>query len=243
MDISIVIPVHNEAENISTLLDDIQNVMSKLGGKCEIIVVDDASCDDTFGVLVGLKDKIPDLRLLSHKFNYGQSAAIHSGADAAKGKIIVTLDGDGQNDPNDIIKLISILKDKRNRNLQMVVGERKNRKDNLWRRTMSKFANSVRSSLLRDDTPDTGCGIKAFYREAVLSLPRFDHMHRFLPALIQRQGGRVLSVEVNHFSRKYGQSHYGTFDRLSAGILDILGVAWLQRRKKIALVEKHEYAQ
>jgi len=226
--ISIVIPVHNEANNIRGLINEIK--MLSLNYPYEIIVVDDGSNDNTFIVLSEIKKNTPQLKIIRHKERYGQSAAIITGVMHARGELIVTMDGDGQNDPSDIPKLISILLN--DKTCRMVIGYRKKRNDSLWRIISSKIANYVRSFLLKDNVPDTGCGLKAFYKSDFMTFPLFDHMHRFLPVLIKMRGGNVISAEVNHRPRKYGRSSYGTLDRLWAGIIDLIGVYWLGLRSK-----------
>lgn len=238
MELSVVVPVHNEAENLEPLLDEI---VRSLAGVCryEIVYVDDGSTDDTLARLFRLKERLPCLRVLCHKRGCGQSTALSTGIRAARGTIIATLDGDGQNDPADIPRLLEALRELQKENpLAMVAGYRKMRKDTGWRKFSSRVANSVRGRLLGDRTPDTGCGLKVFSRELFLILPYFDHMHRFLPALTQRAGGAVISVEVNHRPRLTGFSKYGTWQRLWVGIVDMFGVIWLQRRSVVADVEE-----
>lgn len=227
--ISFVIPVHNEAGNIEQLIKEI--ILLASGYTYQIVVVDDTSTDTTAAVLSELKQEIANLKIVRHKAKHGQSGAIVTGVEQAEGELIVTLDGDGQTDPADIPKVISTLF-KNNATCRMVIGYRKNRKDSLWRIISSKTANYVRSSLLKDCTPDTGCGLKAFYKQTFTELPCFDHMHRFLPALIRMQGGEIISVEVNHRERRHGKSNYGTMDRLWAGLIDLMGVYWLCLRTR-----------
>jgi dolichol-phosphate mannosyltransferase len=232
MDISVVVPVHNEAENIEPL---IQEIREALDGQLdyEVLYVDDGSSDATPDILKQLQNGFPRLRVLRHLQCCGQSSAIHSGVQAARAEWIVTLDGDGQNDPADIPKLLAVIRDPdRPANLHMVGGQRKKRRDTWIKRMSSKIANGVRSRLLKDSTPDTGCGLKVFNREVFLQLPFFDHMHRFLAALFQRQGSQVMSVEVHHRPRERGISKYGLHNRLWVGIVDLFGVMWLQRRSK-----------
>ena len=236
--ISIVIPVHNESENIGALIAEIEQL--RLGTPYEIVVVDDASTDDTCACLLGLKEDVPGLRIVQHEATYGQSAAVATGIAQARGDVIVTMDGDGQNNPADIPRLVGAMAQSKNANLRMIAGFRKKRDDPSWRIVSSKIANSVRSFFLRDQTPDTGCGLKVFYRSAFIALPFFDHMHRFLPSLIQMQGGEVISMEVSHRPRKHGTSKYGTFDRLWVGIVDILGVSWLRLRAKKIIIKRCE---
>lgn len=238
MELSIVVPVHNETENLRPLIEEIEAAL-ETSGDYEIVYVDDGSTDDTLARLTTLRAEFPRLRVLQHKRCCGQSTALRTGILAAHGQAIATLDGDGQNDPADIPALLAAW-----RSLSaegppaMVAGHRKRRKDTGWRRFSSRVANTVRGSLLRDNTPDTGCGLKVFSRELFLALPYFDHMHRFLPALAQRAGGRVISVPVGHRPRTRGQSKYGTWHRLWVGIWDLLGVIWLQQRARVPEVEE-----
>jgi dolichol-phosphate mannosyltransferase len=228
--ISIVIPAYNEAENIGPLISEIVHI--NLEYPFEIIIVDDASSDDTYANVVSMKQEVQELRIIQHKNTSGQSASIATGIEYATGELIVTMDGDGQNNPADIPNMVAALINSKNTKLCMVAGFRKKRDDSSWRIISSKIANSVRSFFLRDQTPDTGCGLKVFYRSAFIKLPFFDHMHRFLPALIQMRGGEVISLEVTHRARMRGISKYGTLDRLWVGIIDIIGVSWLRLRSK-----------
>jgi dolichol-phosphate mannosyltransferase len=232
MKISVVVPVRNEAENVATLINEIHQVVSPLADY-EMIFVDDGSDDETAVQLRQLMLEFPKLRVLQHLKSYGQSRAIHSGVVAAQFCWIVTLDGDGQNDPADISNMLAILDQSEKEKLWMLAGFRHQRNDNGWRRFTSKFANSIRRAILNDHTPDTGCGLKLFRRDRFLNLPYFDHMHRFLPALIQMSGGQVLSIKVNHRQRKFGVSKYGTLDRLMVGVTDLLGVIWLKKRHSL----------
>jgi dolichol-phosphate mannosyltransferase len=228
MNLSVVIPVYNEVDSIRDLLVE---VCRTLDGALdyEIIVVDDGSSDDTPSVLQDCRDDSPRLRVLRQTRRCGQSVAIGSGVRAAGGDWIVTLDGDGQNDPADIMRLYRAMDESADR-VMLVTGQRIKRRDDSLRRFSSRIANAVRAWLLQDDTPDTGCGIKLFSKETYISLPQFDHMHRFLPALVKRQGGETVSVFVNHRPRRGGVSKYGVMNRLWVGIADLLGVWWLQRR-------------
>ncbi len=239
MKISIVVPVHNEAENINSLIEEIVSAMSQAEAY-EIIYVDDGSHDETAAVLKQTQQKVKALKVIRHLQSCGQSAAIHTGVKAASYPYIATLDGDGQNDPADIPRLYQVLMQQREsrKNLWMIAGWRNKRHDSAWRLFSSKFANSIRAFLLGDNTPDTGCGLKVFLRDEFLSLPYFDHMHRFLPALTLRAGGAVISEPVNHRARAHGYSKYGTLDRLAVGITDILGVMWLQKRAKLPEVNE-----
>jgi len=237
VEFSVVVPVCNEAENVEPLAREIH---AALGDRAyEMIFIDDGSNDDTAGILQRLKPELPALRILRHSFRSGQSAAVASGVRAARAPWVATLDGDGQNDPADIPKLIAARD--ANRGVQLFMGNRKaSRKDTVFRKLQSSIANGVRSGLLRDDTPDTGCGIKLFARDVFLELPRFDHMHRFLPALFMRQGARVISIPVSHRPRTRGTSKYGMLNRLWVGIVDIAGVMWLRRRYKPGLLVRED---
>lgn len=239
MNISVVVPVHNEAENIISLITEIDAAMQQ-ANNYEIIYIDDGSTDDTSSVLQEARQQFNRLRVIRHRHACGQSTAIYTGVKAAQYPCIATLDGDGQNDPADIPRLYDVLiqKQQQTANLAMVAGWRNKRHDSAWRLFSSKVANAVRSTLLGDKTPDTGCGLKVFFRDKFLELPYFDHMHRFLPALILRAGGQVISEHVNHRARTSGNSKYGTLDRLWAGVIDLLGVIWLIKRAKIAEVEE-----
>lgn len=233
MDLSVVIPVHNEEENIAPLVAEIR---AALAGRLdfEIVYVDDGSTDATAARLAEAARHCPELRTLRHRRACGQSTAVRTGVRAARAPWIATLDGDGQNDPADIPALYAMLSDpQRPARLRMVAGWRQKRNDTTVRRLSSRIANGIRARLLGDATPDTGCGLKLFSRRAFLDLPYFDHMHRFLPALIQRAGDDVVSVPVNHRPRTQGRSKYGIHNRLWVGIVDLFGVMWLQRRAKV----------
>jgi dolichol-phosphate mannosyltransferase len=231
MQFSIVIPVYNEAGNLQPLLAEISRAVDGRGA-CEIIVVDDGSDDGTIAELRRARSEQASLRVLRHQQRYGQSSALLTGVRAARAPWIVTLDGDGQNDPRDIALLLERLNAAgASAGGLMLIGHRVQRRDTRLRRWSSRIANRVRDRLLGDGTPDTGCGLKLFPRDLFLSLPAFDHMHRFLPALMQRQGARVESVAVRHRPRRKGQSKYGIRNRLWVGLVDIAGVMWLQRRR------------
>ncbi len=239
MQISIIIPVRNEAGSIVPLIEEIVDAMSAAEAY-EIIVVDDGSNDQTALILNQALQRIKPLRVIQHEQSCGQSTAIRTGVKAASYPCIAMLDGDGQNDPADIPRLYNTFMQQRktNANLWMVAGWRKKRHDSAWKLFSSKFANTVRSGLLGDNTPDTGCGLKVFFRDKFLELPYFDHMHRFLPALIIRAGGQVISEPVNHRARSNGCSKYGTLDRLWAGITDLVGVIWLKKRAKLPIAKE-----
>ncbi len=235
-EISVVVPVHNERDNVAPLITEI---VGALRGRWpfEIVYVDDFSRDDTVAMLSGLKPTTPELRVIRHLSQCGQSTAIRNGAKAARAKWIATLDGDGQNDPADIPKLV-LERDQASADMKLFAGWRINRKDTASKRYASRFANALRSGILRDETPDTGCGTKLFEREAFLDLPYFDHMHRYLPALMQRAGWKVKSVPVNHRERGAGISKYNNLNRALVGISDLRGVGWLIRRSKRTEVEE-----
>ena len=236
-ELSVVVPVHDEAANIAPLIAEIDAALS---GRIEfeIVYVDDGSGDASAEELARARRRHPQLKVLRHRAQCGQSAALGTGIAAARAEWIATLDGDGQNDPADILPLVEARDRSGDPNLRMIAGVRRKRRDSLFRRLSSRVANAVRRRVLRDATTDTGCGLKLFRREAYLALPAFDHMHRFLPALIKRGGGAVLEVPVGHRPRRAGASHYGMLNRTWIGLVDMLGVAWLQRRVKIPDVEE-----
>lgn len=231
MKISVVIPVCNEADNVEPLAREIQAALAA-HAPFEIIFVDDGSTDGTVAALRAARAAgIPEMRLLQHSVRCGQSVAVLTGVKAAQAEWIATLDGDGQNDPADIPAMIAAQAGA-GEGLRLVMGNRKAaRKDNWLRKVSSRVANGVRGWMLGDGTPDAGCGIKLMHRETFLELPRFNHMHRFLPALYQRAGSRVISVPVRHRPRTRGTSKYGLHNRLWVGIVDLFGVRWLIRRK------------
>jgi dolichol-phosphate mannosyltransferase len=235
MDLSVVIPARNEAPNVAPLVAEIRRA---LDGRMdyEIVYVDDGSGDATVGEIRRQAQDFPQLRVIRHRVGCGQSMAILTGVKAARAGWIATLDADGQNDPADIPRLWDIARSAPASPPLMVAGQRQKRRDTWSKRWASRAANAIRQRLLGDGTPDTGCGLKLFQRDFFLELPRFDHMHRYLPALAMRQGGKVVSVPVNHRARERGQSNYGVFDRLWVGIADLLGVMWLMRRAKNPVV-------
>ena len=230
--LSVVVPVRNEASNIAPLVEEIETALA--GVSHEIVYVDDGSTDATAARLAMLSGSVP-LIVRRHRSPCGQSAAIVTGVRAARGVWIATLDGDGQNDPSDIPALLA--QAQAGTGMVLTAGHRVTRRDTRTKRIASRLANRIRAGLLGDATPDTGCGLKVFRRDAFLALPHFDHMHRYLPALFIREGGRVVSVPVNHRPRMRGASNYGTLDRLWVGIFDLAGVYWLQRRWKRPVVE------
>jgi dolichol-phosphate mannosyltransferase len=237
-ELSVVVPAFNEEGNVLPLLDEI---VAALRGKVafEVIFVDDHSRDGTRAALHGALARVPELRLLGHERQSGQSTAIRNGAKAARGEWIATLDGDGQNDPADLPKLLAA-RDAGPTDVKLYAGWRVNRQDSGSKKWASRWANGIRSRLLRDATPDTGCGTKLFERAAFLDLPYFDHMHRYLPALMQRAGWKTVSVPVNHRPRGAGQSKYTNFGRALVGIRDLMGVAWLIKRSRLTAVRELE---
>mgnify|MGYP001545159411 CR=1 FL=1 len=225
--VSVVIPVRDEAAAIAPLIQEIAAVMAGLDH--EIIVVDDGSGDGTDHILQALAARMPRLRLHRHPRSRGQSTAIRSGVRLARGALIVTLDGDGQNPPDQIPLLLAPFAHAAP-GLGLVQGQRARRQDSLAKRLASRFANAIRGGLLHDGVRDSGCGLKAFRREAYLELPFFDHIHRFMPAMMLREGWRVETVDVTHRARESGRSKYSNLARGLVGIPDLMGAAWLIRR-------------
>lgn len=228
--LSIVVPVRNEQGNIAPLVGDIEAACAGIGG-FELIYVDDGSSDGTAAALAKLAAARPWLRVVRHAQSCGQSAAVRSGVRAARAPIVATLDGDGQNDPAFLPAMLAQL-EAAGPSAGLVQGQRVGRKDTGFKRMQSRIANKVRGAILKDGTRDTGCGLKCFRREAYLALPYFDALHRFMPALVVREGLDVLHHEVRDRQRLTGVSNYGFFDRLWVGILDLAGVWWLIRRRR-----------
>ena len=239
--LSVVVPVFNEAGSIAPLTAELHEVMEGLGVDYEILFVDDGSTDSTPSRLAEAKQRYPRLCSLRHQICSGQSAAIRSGVEVAVHPWIVTLDGDGQNDPADIPLLIAAFTPTTNGAPPLVTGVRRKRRDSLFKQLCSRTANAVRRTLLRDGTPDTGCSLKLFARETFLALPYFDHMHRFLAALFRDQGSAIILVDVTHRPRQTGISKYGLGNRFSAGIIDLAGVWWLLKRGNKPVIEPEEY--
>ena len=228
--VSIVVPVRNEAENVAPLITEIA---AALDGRWpyEIIYVNDGSTDATAERIAAVMEQRSNLRQLRHEKSSGQSSAVRSGVRAARGVIVATLDGDGQNNPAFLPDLIAAIETGGER-VGLAAGQRIGRKDTGFKKFQSRVANRVRNGILQDGTRDTGCGLKAFRREVFLMLPYFDGLHRFLPALVRREGYDVAYVDVIDRPRRSGVSNYGFFDRLWIGIMDLAGVWWLIRRKK-----------
>ena len=239
--LSVVVPVHNEEDNVAPLIGEIVTALRGLVD-FEIVYVDDTSRDATLARLRELQATTPELRVIRHLSNAGQSTAVRNGVKASRGAWIATLDGDGQNDPADIPTLLA-KRDGAEPDVKLFAGWRVNRQDSGSKRWASKWANAIRSRMLRDATPDTGCGIKLFEREAFLDLPYFDHMHRYLPALMQRAGWKTVSVPVNHRHRTAGVSKYNNLNRALVGIRDLRGMAWLIQRSRRTPVEELERTQ
>jgi len=227
-EISVVVPVFNEAGNCGRLAREIDAALD--GRSYEMIFVDDASGDSTQAELAALMEALPALRLVAHARNAGQSRAMRTGALAARGAILCTLDGDGQNDPADLPAMIDRLQ--ADPALGLVAGRRRKRRDSLPKRIASRLANAIRGAILRDNAADSGSGIRAMRAEAFARLPYFDHMHRFMPALMQREGFGAAFVDVRHRAREAGRSKYTNLGRAIAGAWDLLGVAWLIARTR-----------
>lgn len=231
LEFSVVVPVHNEAGNVEQLISEIARALD--GRAFEMIFVDDASTDETRAQLAALKGRFPMLRVLSHRQNAGQSRAIRSGILAAYAPVVGTLDGDGQNDPADLPDLYrQLTRADAPHGLKMVMGRRGSRKDTAWKQFGSRFANNIRKRMLKDDCDDSGCGIKVMDRETFLRLPYFDHMHRYMPALMRADGHAIEFREVNHRPRGTGRSNYTNFGRLLDALSDLRGVMWLIRRRR-----------
>ena len=238
--VSVVLPARNEAVAIASLLAEIATALSTAPSATphEIIVVDDGSTDATATAVTAAMAALPVLRLIRHERSCGQSAALRTGILAARGRIIATLDADGQNPASDLPRLLAPLLDNGADRLGLVQGQRRKRQDRWTRRLASRIANGIRGALLQDGVRDSGCGLKAFRREVYLSLPYFDHIHRFMPAMVRREGFGVLVIDVDHAQRRGGRSNYGNLQRALVGIVDLLGAAWLIRRRKLPVARE-----
>jgi glycosyltransferase involved in cell wall biosynthesis len=236
--LSVVVPVFDERENLAPLVAELRRELAGLGIGFEIVAVDDGSRDGGREVLAKLAGEVPELRVLGFDRNRGKSAALAAGFDAARGDAIVTIDADLQNDPADIARMLEALP-----GCDLVAGVRRQRNDTWLRRLSSRVANGVRGRVLGDGVRDTGCALKLFRREQAARFARFEGMHRFLPALVQIQGGRVVEVPVNDRPRHWGRAKYGVGNRLFRGLLDMAGVWWLRRRALRFVVESEIDAQ
>lgn len=232
--LSVVAPMFDEAGGARRLVEEISAALA--GIDHEIIAVDDRSRDKTVDELIAARKSAPQLRIVRHGENAGQSRAVRTGILCARAPIIATLDGDGQNDPADITSLYrTLVREGASELLAMVAGERRNRFDAAAKKTASKLANMIRRAILDDGSADTGCGLKVFYRDAYLRLPFFDHSHRYLPALMKREGFGVEFMPVSHRAREHGASKYNNLGRLAVAFRDILGVVWLKARARSPL--------
>lgn len=241
IELSIVIPAYNEQENLPRLVQGITDALNEKAA-LEILIVDDASTDDTKNICWQLKEKHPHITYLRHAKNSGQSASVYTGVVHARFPLVATLDGDGQNPPTELEKLLAAHESLLGcREKTLFAGHRQRRQDPWMKRISSKIANKIRGSLLNDNCPDTGCGLKLFYQKAFLTLPHFNHMHRFLPALYKRNGFSVINVPIQHAPRQFGVSKYNTWGRLRVGIVDLLGVAWLARRPCHPIIEENDH--
>ena len=234
VEVSIVIPAKNEEDNVEPLISEIMTALVGVT-EFEIVYVDDGSSDKTYAELLRLRDAgNTHIKPVRHKYSVGQSTAIMTAIEVARGELIVTMDADGQNDPADVPELLAAARKFPATTDFCIAGYRRNRKDTAWKRFQSKVANSIRRRILNDGTPDTGCGLKVVPKTTFLKLPYFDHIHRFIPALVRRINGEIVVVEVNHRDRQAGVSKYNMLGRLGVGIVDMLGVMWLQRRVRVA---------
>lgn len=234
--LSVVVPVRNEEGNVAPLVAEIEAALA--GAEFEIVYVNDGSTDKTPQVLARLAAEKPHFRFVSHEQSCGQSAAVRTGVRRARGEFVATMDGDGQNDPAFLPAMMKAL-EAAGPGCGMVQGQRVGRKDTGFKRFQSRVANKVRGAILKDGTRDTGCGLKLFRREAYLALPYFDALHRFMPALMTREGWTIAHVDVKDRPRHSGVSNYGFFDRLWVGIVDLMGVRWLiSRRRRVPVVRE-----
>ncbi len=230
MALSIVVPAYNEQDNLRTLIENIELTFQNIC-PIEIVVVDDCSTDNTKEVCANIRQSHPALSYVKHANNAGQSASVLTGVKNARFDLVATLDGDGQNPPSEILKLLQAHNTyTENKVITLFAGHRQGRQDPWIKLISSRIANKIRANLLNDNCPDTGCGLKLFYKTTFLELPHFNHMHRFLPALYKRQGYQVVNVPIQHAARQFGVSKYNTWGRLRVGIIDLFGVAWLARR-------------
>jgi len=235
MKFSVVIPIYNEEENIIPLCRELIPVMEGLGEPFEVILVDDGSTDKSYQVELKIREKYPEVKIIKLWRNYGQTAAFRTGINRARGEIIITLDGDGQNDPRDIPRMLPLL-----RHYDLVCGWRRDRKDSFFRRFQSRFANRFRDLVLRDGIEDTGCSLKIFRKPSSEDFPPFRGLHRFLPVLLKNQGYRICQIPVNHRPRTGGETKYGIRNRMIESFLDLLAVKWMLKRRFDAQVERYD---
>jgi dolichol-phosphate mannosyltransferase len=226
MQYSLVIPAHNEADNLPPLLAEIV-ALPEAFRPVEVILVDDASTDATPSVMAGLIAADPRLRLLRLPYRSGQSAAMLAGVKLARSDWVATIDADGENDPADLPRMIELALASR---ADLIGGLRRRRKSSWSKRLASRLANGLRQCVLKDGCSDSACGLKLFRRELLLQLPRFNGMHRFLPALVDIAGGETRFIDVNDRPRRHGRSNYGNLGRAARGLVDLWGVLWLKRR-------------
>lgn len=240
--ISVIVPAYNEQDNLKSLIDNISEALSDVN-QLEIVIVDDCSTDNTRENCAILKQTYPELTYLRHIKNSGQSASVFTGVKHARFDLIATLDGDGQNPPSEIRKLIEAYQRcSGDKGKTLFAGHRQGRQDPWIKLISSRIANNIRRKLLRDDCPDTGCGLKLFHKATFLELPHFNHMHRFLPALYKRNNYNVINVPITHAARQFGVSKYNTLGRLRVGVVDLFGVAWLARRPCHPTIEENTHA-
>ncbi|MEM8635285.1 MAG: glycosyltransferase family 2 protein [Pseudomonadota bacterium] len=231
LEFSVIVPVYNEADNVGPLIVEISEALD--GRSYEMIFVDDASTDETFTQLIAMKQENSTLRVLRHRSNCGQSRAIRSGLEVARGRVIGLLDGDGQNNPADLPDLYrQLTRSGAPENLALIMGERQDRKDSPWKLLGSRVGNTVRRWVLKDNSHDSACGIKVIHADLFRRLPYFDHMHRYMPALVQAEGYEVETRPVRHRARGSGNTKYTNFGRLADGWSDLRAVAWLMRRRR-----------
>lgn len=233
MKYSIVIPVNNEEKNLPVLIDEIRKVISKLKEKTEVIFIDDGSKDSSYNILNQFKKKYKWIKIIKFQKKYGQSAGFDAGFKNAKGKVLITMDADLQNNPADIIKLLKYYP-----KYDVITGKRQDRKDSIIKLVSSKIANAIRNKLTDENIVDTGCSLKVFKIEYIKKLKLFNGLHRFLPTLCKMEGAKVIEVPVSHRMRKYGKTHYGVMNRALVALMDAFAVRWMKRRFLNYQIEK-----